>query len=41
MSDKVRHPEKVNKPNNPIKKNQFGLGLRLLIQKFFFKLNKL
>jgi hypothetical protein len=29
MSEKLRHPEKVNKPVNPIKKNQPGLGLKL------------
>ena len=25
MSDKIRHPEKVNKPISPLKKNQSGL----------------
>ena len=25
MTQKPRHPEKVNKPFNPIKKNQIGL----------------
>ena len=29
MSIKARHPEKVNKPINPIKKNQNGLGQKL------------
>ena len=29
MSEKIRHPEKINKPINPIKKkNQSGLDLR-------------
>ena len=41
MSKKVRHPEKVNKPINPIKKKLNGLGQKLLTQKFFFKLKKL
>ena len=25
----VRHPEKINKPTNPLKKNQFGLDQKL------------
>ena len=29
MKIKYRHPEKVNKPINLIKKNQNGLGLKL------------
>ena len=28
LYEKLRHPEKVNKPFNPIKKNQNGLELR-------------
>ena len=41
MSIKPRHPEKINKPINPIKKNQIGLDQKLLTHKFFFKQKKL
>ena len=41
-NNKVRHPEKVNKPINPIKKkNLNGFDLKLLTQKYFLKLNRL
>ena len=40
-NNKVRHPEKVNKPINPIKKKPEWIDLKLLTQKYFLKLNRL
>ncbi len=36
MTNKIRHPEKVNKPINPIKKNLSGSDQNLRIAKNFF-----
>ena len=33
----VRHPEKINKPATPLKKNQRGLDQKFLIVKFFYQ----
>ena len=33
---KIRHPEKENKPINPIKKNQIGYDLNYLTVRNFF-----
>ena len=35
MTNKIRHPEKVNKPINPIKKNLSGSDQNLQIVKNF------
>ena len=37
MSDKVRHPEKVNKPNNPIKKKPIWIRSKIVDSKIFFQ----
>ena len=37
MSEKVRHPEKVNKPINPIKKKPEWIRSKIIDTKIFFK----
>ena len=36
MSTKVRHPEKVNKPINPIKKKPQWIRSKIIDSKIFF-----
>ena len=35
MIEKVRHPEKVNKPNNPIKKKPEWIRSKIIDSKIF------
>ena len=37
MSEKLRHPEKVNKPNNPIKKKPEWIRSKIIDSKVFFQ----
>ena len=41
MSEKVRHPEKVNKPINPIKKKPEWIRSKIVDSQIFFKQSKL
>ena len=41
MSSKPRHPEKVNKPLNPIKKKPEWIRSKIIDSKVFLKQNKL
>ena len=36
MSEKVRHPEKINKPINPIKKKPEWIRSKIIDSKVFF-----
>ena len=37
MKSKIRHPEKVNKPVNPIKKKPHWIRSKIVDSKIFFK----
>jgi len=37
MSEKVRHPEKINKPINPIKKKPEWIRSKIIDSKVFFQ----
>ena len=37
MNDKVRHPEKINKPINPIKKKPEWIRSKIVDSKVFFQ----
>ena len=41
MKEKPRHPEKVNKPFNPIKRKPEWIRSKMVDSQIFFKLNKL
>ena len=41
MSEKVRHPEKVNKPINPIKKKPDWIRSTIVDSQVFFETKKL
>ena len=41
MSEKPRHPEKVNKPINPIKKKPGWIRSKIIDSQIFFKPKKL
>ena len=40
MSEKVRHPEKINKPVNPIKKKPAWIRTKIVDSKVFFETNQ-